>query len=60
MAKVNLETKWKDCGSDAGLTDKTISALETLDIYCLAEFELCDAAGLAELRAAGVFLGQTN
>ena len=60
MSKHTMETKWKDCGSDAGLTEKTIAALESVDIVCLADFELIDEAGLAEIRKAGVSLGQTN
>ena len=55
-----MDTKWKECGADLGLTEKTITALEKADVWTLAEFDLVDVAGMAELRADGVTLGQAN
>ena len=60
MAENTMDTKWKECGADLGLTEKTIAALEKADVWTLADFDMVDVAGLAELRADGVTLGQAN
>ena len=54
-----LGKKWDECG-DVGLTQKTIQALQGADIHTLDDFIMCDVAGMAELRAAELTLGQAN
>ena len=51
--------KWKDL-EDVGITEKTITALVGLDVNTIAEFHLIDGSGMAEVREAGVSLGQAN
>ena len=51
--------KWKDL-EEVGLTEKTKTALASLDVNTMAEFDLIDVSGMAEVRAAGVSLGQAN
>ena len=54
-----LNTPWEEC-TDIGLTEKTIELLNQHDIETLADFSLASNDDIAELRSAGLTMGQAN